>query len=168
VLTSGQSDYFQISEEYADLVRFPQEAHASLLIELLRQKYAQQPPDLILASHNEASQFLLDHGAELFPGVPLVVSGEERTAHRRPSLPSHATSVIIAEDISGTIDLALSLLPDLRHIFVVAGGSLTSHLQVEEAHRHLHGKDARLEYTYLTGLTDLTCWRRYPGFPPIP
>jgi PAS domain S-box-containing protein len=166
VLASAQPGSLQISEEYADLVRFPQEAHASALVDMLRLKYAQPSPDLVLASGEEASRFLMTKGAGLFPGVPTVLLVGKKDAYKSQSLPAHMTSVMADEDVNGTLALALGLLPDTRRVFVVAGSSFNDRQLQERARAQLTPRQDRLEITYLSGLTAQELLDRVSNLPP--
>src|SRR5262245_32194495 len=69
---AGRLDYYA---EYIDVARFPEPGYQEALRDFLRRKYAEQHFDLIIASGNATFEFVARHGAELFPGAPVVFTG---------------------------------------------------------------------------------------------
>jgi hypothetical protein len=60
--------------------------------------------------------------------------------------------VIGRYDPEPTVDLALRLQPDARHLFVVTGASKFDRSWEEKARRALHSYEGRLDIRYLSGL----------------
>ena len=80
----------QIVEFYAehlDASRFPEEHHYRLFREYLQEKYAQNPPDVIVAFLIVKFELAGRLPAELFPGIPVVLGAltEEDGSSRRVS-----------------------------------------------------------------------------------
>ena len=61
--------------EYLDATRFPSENYYRLFREYLREKYAQQPPDLLMIFYTRTLKLAGRLPAELFRGVPVVAAG---------------------------------------------------------------------------------------------
>ena len=59
--------------EHLDASRFPEERHYRLFREYLQEKYAQNPPDVIVAFLITKFELAGRLPAELFPGIPVVL-----------------------------------------------------------------------------------------------
>jgi PAS domain S-box-containing protein len=111
--------------EYMDTKRIAPEQIFAPLADFLDRKYRNHRPDLILASDDNALDFLLRYRDRLFPGEPVVFCGvgdfrPERLGGRRGF-----TGVSERTDIAGTIDAALALMPRLRRLAVVTDATET-------------------------------------------
>jgi len=111
--------------EYMDTKRIAPEQIFGPLADFLDRKYRDRRPDLILASDDNALDFLLRYRDRLFPGAPVVFCGvgdfrPERLGGRRGF-----TGVSERTNIAGTIDAALALMPRLRRLAVVTDATET-------------------------------------------
>jgi PAS domain S-box-containing protein len=107
--------------ENLDILRFPTERFQRIFTEYLTEKYAEQPPDLIIfvfVGNLEIAGTLLQ---QLFPGTPVIVAGfteeEVRTDQFGPLVSGLAQRV----DPRATLELILRLQPETRRIVVVGG-----------------------------------------------
>jgi len=81
----------EIDSEAPDLVRFENLDTAGFadkqqldwLLEFYRKNYQDRKPHLIMPTDVPALRFLLVHGEDLFPGVPIVIRGSPGTATER-------------------------------------------------------------------------------------
>jgi len=107
--------------ENLDILRFPTERFQRIFTEYLTEKYAEQPPDLIIlvfvGNLGIAGQLL----QQLFPGTPVIVAGfteeEVRTDQFGPLVSGLAQRV----DPRATLELILRLQPETRRIVVIGG-----------------------------------------------
>ena len=115
--------------------------------------YAGKPIDLIVAVMGPSLDFLLRHGDTIFPGIPIVFCGADTSDLEGRTLRANITGVLVNRVFAPTLDLALRLHPDTRHVFVVGGVSpFDRRLQAKVRHE-LRPYDDRVVITYLTGLT---------------
>lgn len=122
VMTAGGINLNDLFLEYLDLQRNHSAEYRQRLADSLRYKYAKSTPDLIVAVHTEALNFLLDEGKGLFPDVPvfsyLVVRPElieaKNTGRRILIRPQSL-------DMKGTLEMALKMFPQTRRIVFVTG-----------------------------------------------
>lgn len=108
-----------IHVEYMDTKRHPSEEHQEALREFYRKKYAKLKISVIISSDDNAFHFALKHRKELFSNAPLVFCGVN---HFRPEdyrEYSNFTGIVEKNDHLKTINLALSLHPDARRLFVI-------------------------------------------------
>ena len=141
-----------VRNEYVDTSRLRDPAFKQAQVALLRQKYAGRKVDLVMAGLSSGLDFVLEHRAELFPGVPVVfVAVDEREAAAR-RLPPDVVGVPIHMDLGGTLDAALRLHPDTRRVYVVAGRAPFDAEWEARARQAFAPYDGRVEFAYLTGL----------------
>ncbi len=105
--------------EYMDTKRIFDETYLQHLYQLYRYKFADQRFDVVIASDNNAFNFLRQHGDELFPGTPVVFCGVN--FFQDAYLEGHPlfTGVVEATDMRSTLDVALALHPETEQIFVI-------------------------------------------------
>lgn len=112
--------------EYMDTKRLKSSEYQETYFRLLSMKYAKNPPELVIASDDNAFHFLRKYRTSLFPQTPVVFMGVN---HFTPSmLKGHEdkiTGVIQHADIAATIEAALKLHPKARGVAVIAGDSAT-------------------------------------------
>lgn len=105
--------------EYMDTKHAAGEAYYDDFAAIYREKYRDSPPDVIIASEEDAYQFLREYKDTLFPGTPVVVTGlnwrPDRPAPESPDF----TGVMEDYEIPRTIDLALSLHPETETLVIV-------------------------------------------------
>jgi len=105
--------------EYMDTKHATGKAYFDGLADIYREKYRDSPPDVIIASEEDAYQFLREYKDDLFPDTPVVVVGlnwrPDRQVPERPDF----TGVMEDYEIPRTIDLALSLHPETKNLVIV-------------------------------------------------
>jgi PAS domain S-box-containing protein len=172
-LRSGAGSQVEFYTEYLDLVRFPAPTHAASLVRLLKLKYAEQKPDLIVPVSYSAMQFLLKEGKDLFPGTPTVaLFNVRRIDELKQSIAAGAigrglTGVASTDQPTRTLDLALTLQPDTQRVVIVIGSSPVEKSWVEQQLQHDFSQYShRVEVTFLTGVTMNECVARVAKLPP--
>ncbi|HEX2829112.1 MAG TPA: sensor histidine kinase [Burkholderiales bacterium] len=142
----------ELYSESLNLSQFTSPDHDAILLENFRRKYAGTRLDLVVAVLGPSLDFLLRHRDTLLPGVPIVFCGVE-ASELKGRLPARdVTGVLLHRSFAPTIDIALKLQPQARHLYVVGGSSgFDRHLQ-DTARRELAAFDTRLSIEYLTAL----------------
>ena len=97
---AASSEEIQIRNEYLDLSRFEDPRHERFLVEYLRQKYAGQKVDLVMAALGSALDFALANRAEIFPGVPVVFIAVDEQELQTRALPADVIGVPITRDLA--------------------------------------------------------------------
>jgi signal transduction histidine kinase len=121
------------------------------LVALLRRKYRDRPPDLVMAAATPALDFVERHRAVLWPAAPVVfysVAGEALVGRR---LGPGVTGQTIRFDVAGTLDLALRLQPRARRAVVVGGVSDYDRNWIRRLDDELRRRDG-IDATYATDL----------------
>ena len=121
VFKQSTSPKMVVNIEYLDLMHYEGERYIQILLDILRNKYSKPKPDLIISVFESAVNLVLEHGPDLFPGVPIVFGGVESKFVENRSLGPNVTGYLTDNNYTGTLDLALNLHPDTRQVVVVAG-----------------------------------------------
>ena len=131
----NESEYkIDLQIEYMDAKKFNYEDVTSLLLHLYKEKFAGEKFDVVMVSDNDAFAFAKQYREILFPGVPLVFCGVNDL--KSDALDQgNLTGIVENFDLPLTLDVALKLYPDKRHMVVVGDESttgLTIRQQVED------------------------------------
>jgi PAS domain S-box-containing protein len=122
--------YPQYYIEYLDAKNYNDQKYFNLLERIIRKKYQNKQFDLILVTDDYAFNFLRQHVRDVFPDVPAVFCGLNNFDLSRLEGEKLYTGVNELADLKATINLALRLHPDTRHLFVINDQTVTG--------RHLH------------------------------
>jgi two-component system, cell cycle sensor histidine kinase and response regulator CckA len=136
--------------EYMDAKRATGSAHTELLREILEIKYADVRLDAIIASDDDALQFLLKYHDELFPRTPVVFCAVNDYSDDMLAGRDLFTGVVEAEDIQATIELAGRLRPGVRRVYVISDATTTGtgiRKDAAETARRIPG----VQFEYLDG-----------------
>ncbi|MDJ0781554.1 MAG: ABC transporter substrate binding protein [Desulfosarcinaceae bacterium] len=124
----------QVHIEYMDTKRVHDPQHYDHLATMYAHKFQNNPFDVIIASDNNAYDFLLNFRDLLFSDVPVVFCGVNYFEPQSLGARSGFTGVNEEADLEAGIELALRLHPDTRRIVVVndttpSGRQVKRHLQ---------------------------------------
>jgi hypothetical protein len=147
VLRQNLGDNLDYYTEYLDVARFSDREYQAFLRDFLKQKYAKQQIEVVIASSDSDVEFIRDFGDELFPGAAVVFSA---TGPVRPR--ARSTGVILKINMSRTLDLAMQLQPETRRVFVASGASAFDKYYLDVFRSQLSAFEKRLAFTYLVGL----------------
>ena len=140
--------------EYLDWRRFPLEEREPVLRRTLEQKYGPQGLDVIIALDDPALLFAYKYRQTLTPVPPIVFGGINHYTPETVAGQSDVTGVAEATDMTGTLDLALRLQPNLREMVVILDQSesaLESRKALEAVMPHYA---ARLHFRFLDVWTE--------------
>jgi signal transduction histidine kinase len=162
LLRSGLSNDVDYYAEYIDSSRFTHAGYQRGYRDFLRLKYQAQRIDLLIAVGGVAVEFLSANRDMLFPNAPVVFYTLE-PPHARMA---NSTGLVNEFHFDRSIDLALSLQPDLEHIYVVSGASDADREYERRARRQFGRFGPRPELTYLSGLPTRDLEARLATLPP--
>ncbi len=114
--------------EYMDTRRFPAKELFPHLYSLYMQKYRHLKFDLILFTDNAALNFLIKYRSILFPGVPVVFCGLNNYTPAMVRAYEGITGILEDFDLKATIDLILTIQPEVKKIGIVSDASYTGRL----------------------------------------
>lgn len=141
-----------IHVEYMDTKRQAPEKSFPLLADFYARKYTGFRPDVILASDDNALDFLLAHRDRLFPGTPVVYCGVNDYQPDRLGGARGYTGVSERADIKGTIDAALRLMPSMRRLVIITDATETGRHNRKNALEAAQGFLGRVEVQELAAL----------------
>lgn len=121
---SAQSGEFDLHVDYMDTKRVPYTpAYERLLFELYHFLYVENKVkhafDVIIATDNNAYDFMRKYREQLFPGVPVVFCGVNDFHPRQLQGLHNFTGVSEVFDVVKTLEAALRLHPNTRHLFII-------------------------------------------------
>ncbi len=118
------------------------------LYKLYKYKYKNRHFDAILTSDDDAFQFMLKYGQEVFPGVPFVFCGvnifEEQMREEHPDF----TGVIERIDLESTLDIAIKLHPERNTLLVLTDGTTTGTIVKEMVEKYKSYYDQKLKFEF--------------------
>ncbi|MGC1448862.1 MAG: ATP-binding protein [Candidatus Sulfotelmatobacter sp.] len=123
------------------------------LRESIARKYRNRKLDLIVLVGPDPLQFLAEPSKMFYPGVPVVfccsIPGQINARNTEP----RSTGSWLQLDPPKTLDAALRLLPDTRHVFVVAGQSKYDRGLTDLVKAGLSSYQTQVDVAYLTDLS---------------
>ena len=126
--------------EFMDTKNFFSQDYMDALVRIYAEKYAGVHFDGIIVTDNNALDFMALHGAELFPGVPVVACGINDARLLKNT--EHITSIIAEEaDHAGTLMQAWNYWPSLGTVYVVSDATPTDRSIVREVQQTLAASD---------------------------
>jgi len=154
-MTAGFADFadrIELNVEYMDTRRIYSDAYFAELKELYRLKYGQKKIDVIICSDDQALNFVLGLGRDLFAGVPIVfcsASGYDPSMRRGRQL----TGLLESIDIKATLDIALKFHPLTEEVAVITDMTRTGRALKANAQKIFNPYAHRLQFTFLEDLT---------------
>ncbi len=97
---------------------------------LYAEKYTTSP-DIILATDDNAVDFLLTHRDTLFPGVPVVFSGLNTAKKEHRVQVEGFTGLTESVDVKRTLDLIIKLHPDVKQVIAIADATIGSQVRLQ-------------------------------------
>ncbi|MBI9058938.1 MAG: hypothetical protein JEZ01_14325 [Labilibaculum sp.] len=104
---------------YMDTKRCSDSAYFQQLKDIYHHKYSNIQFDAILSSDDNALNFLIDYGDELFPNVPIVFCGINDFQPERIQGNENITGIYESYDVLGTVNLIRELHPNIKEIAVI-------------------------------------------------
>jgi PAS domain S-box-containing protein len=105
--------------EYMGVKRVRDRSHFFRLFNLYRSKFTGTKFDLVVASGNDALNFILKYRDALFSGIPVVFCGIHNITDILPEGTPLFTGVVEETDVKGTVRAALRLHPGASEIIAV-------------------------------------------------
>ncbi len=151
-LKSTPPGSFEYYPEYLEPNRFPGKLQSEAFQDYLRKKYADNRIDVVIAQTDIALSFLMQYRRDLFAGTPIVFFARKRPdLGNQPGEPGY-TGIVADHAYQQTLDLALTLHPRTRRVYVVTGTPENDPTLATIVHEQLRPFEGRLEVVYLTDL----------------
>ncbi len=139
--------------EYMDTKRFkPELAYLDGLAELYQAKYSNMRFDVILCSDNDALNFLVQRGGELFSDAPVVFFGVDNFTNEMLEGKTNFTGVVGMLDMKKMVWVPLQILPKTQRIMVIHDETSTGQAVMNQFFRQgVPEAFANLEFIYWSG-----------------
>jgi C4-dicarboxylate-specific signal transduction histidine kinase len=168
-IANSRGVHIEVFDEDLDEAHFPAVSaeYARTVSIYLHDKYAAQPPEIIVAGGDEALDFILRNRNQLFPGTPVVHMGVDRSfIELKPRLPNDVIGDSVELDVPPTIELALRWHPLARRLVIVTGASAADLRRETRLRRDCAQFEGRVSLEFLTGLPTATLLDRLRGLGP--
>ena len=154
-LRAGSADRINVQEEFTDLSQFTAPEYQKLLSNFFRSKYSGRNIDLIIATSPGVLRFLLDNNDSIFPSVPVVFGVVDQIFFPglQKDLKANFAGILMNVGYGATLDAALKIQPDVKHVVVIGGTSSFDAQYLAKARREISRFEGQVELTYLTTLT---------------
>jgi diguanylate cyclase (GGDEF)-like protein len=106
--------------EFMDARRFvDDEIYHNKLIDLLKHKYLDSRPDVIITSDDHAYYFMIEHGQTLFPDIPIVFCGVNVFFPKTLKGRDNITGIKEGMEIQGNLELIQQLQPHINKVIML-------------------------------------------------
>ncbi|GEM_PF-4347916 len=141
---------FEFSYESMDLFKHPgDEALERAWAEVLRLKYRNARPDLIVVNSMRGVRFLNKFCGDVFGDTPVVAYFTRQIQVDPATVRANQTFCFPAVEPAKNVELILSLNPSVRQLFVIIGQSPIERTAREELARNIAAFSGRVAITYL-------------------
>jgi signal transduction histidine kinase len=162
LLAEGLVEHVDYYTEYFDFRRFGHPDYEDVYLDFLRRKYEGRRFDLLILMGEPVIDFMSRHRDVLFSGTPAVFY-----SHTPPrSRIADSTGLVNQLHFGPSIDLALALQPDLKHVYVVSGATASDRGYESQARAEFRVFETRVTFTYLSGLVTKDLLERVKTLPP--
>jgi signal transduction histidine kinase len=152
VLTAQSGYQIEFFSESLDSTSFGDESARLAVAKSLADKYQNIGLDLILAGGPHPIQLMANSPSTIFPGVPIVFCASAQELLGQAKLDSRFTGTWLNPEPSKTLEAAVRLFPDTRHVVVVAGTTDYDREWLAAAKNGLRSSEGRFDFNYLTDL----------------
>ena len=152
---------YKLEIESLDLLEFNGREHQDILKKILYLRYGRLTPDILVVTFDPAMQFVGENN--LFPDAPRVVVLPSGPAALQMD---NAVMLPFAYDFKGNVEHCLTLLPDTKEIYVVAGNALLDKRTAEKFKEDTAALRELVAFRYLVGLGVAETLARVRELPP--
>lgn len=144
---------FEPYVEYLDWKRFPDEDNRESVYQSLLRKYAGKSFGVVIVSDNAALEFALKYRQDMFMGATIVFCGINGFSDSMIAGQDGVTGVLEDVDVAGTLDVALTVLPQTRKALILVENTETGAAQKADMVRAARKHQGRLELSVLDNAT---------------
>jgi two-component system, cell cycle sensor histidine kinase and response regulator CckA len=149
---AGQAPGAELKFEFLDTRFRSADDYLDAVKTALAAKYAELPADVVIACDDNALDFMLARGHEVFPNVPVVfASASAYQPQMREQL--KLTGLRESIEIRATVETALALHPFTKQLAIILDHSRTGRALKEKTMEALRGLENRVRIHYIEGLT---------------
>ena len=155
ILAGLENSSYQLEmyREYMDSILFPDPADQQRFRDFYIRKYQNRRPDVVITVGPTPLKFMVESHHTAFPNVPIVFCIPNLVLPGNLPSDSDFTGVQNISDPAATLDAALRLKPDTRHIVVVGGASFADKRYEAAIKEQLSFYETHFDVSYLTTLS---------------
>jgi signal transduction histidine kinase len=157
--------HVEFHSESLDLISSPDRPSRAEIRDWLARKYGAFKLDVLVAVGPDSINFLSNYTQSLFLDVPIVICGSPAQLAGDPRLDSRFTGTWMNYEPVKTIEAALRLLPETRHVVVVGGTTAFDKTAMSITKANLASLASKLDFLYLTDLEMSELLRRLQQLP---
>lgn len=112
----------ELTTEYMDTKKIYNPSYLHALFEFYSHRYKERKFDVIMASDNNALDFLNTYHDRLFPDTPIVFCGInnfQKEIFEKSNISNRATGIVEEVDIEKNLNLILKLHPNISKLFII-------------------------------------------------
>ena len=158
----GDVEFFS---ESLDVLTLPSGPSVSETRDWLAKKYGRSKLAVVVAIGPDTIKFLADYGDTIFPDVPIVICGSAADQAGTPNLNSRFTGTWQKREPGKTLEAALRLFPNTRHVFVVGGSSAFDRVVMKPTKEFLSSFQAGVEFSFLEDMEMATLLKQLKNLP---
>ena len=140
-----------IDVESLDFERLPPGEYRDSWVELLRRKYADDMPDVVIPVNNAAAECVAAGYPDLFPQAAIVFCSVNDKVLAQLPLSPRMTGVVYRLNFQGTLEMASRFFPSTRRVVVVSGVG-EDDVAMLQAAKAAFAQEQQLQFAYWTGL----------------
>jgi len=157
-----QVEYFT---EYLEQSRFRDENSIKKQAGLINHRYKTNKPDIVIAVMSPALDFIQKYCKTTFNNTPIVYALIDKKVDSK-NMEIKATGVNLHIDLLKTLKAALSIQPETRDVYVVAGASALGRSWEAQAKEKFQQLSGQINFHYLGGLSMVEILHKVRKLPP--
>jgi signal transduction histidine kinase len=142
--------HVEFYSESLDLISMPERPTPQDIREWLVKKYGGQKIDVVVAMGPNVVRFLGNQTQSMLLDVPIVICGGAADQAGNPTLDSRFTGTWVKREAAKTLEAALQIFPDTRHVAVVMGTSSYDKLAGALTKADIRSFESRLDIMYFS------------------
>jgi len=150
----GAHQNIEIFTEFLDSKRYPLDTIIPQTINLLKNKYTKQQPNLLILSDNNALTFFRKYSNALFADMPVIFCGiNNYHDDLLKGIDNPITGVVEDVDPKGTLKLIRCLQPDLKRLIIITGTTPTAQAVKDQVKKRLQPFQKEISFQWWDQLT---------------
>jgi signal transduction histidine kinase len=134
-------------------------------LELLRHRFADSPPDVVVAIGPVAAALFLQNRDKVFPMAPVIIVAIDEQLLPKTALRAGDGAIVVRAPDSVAVDNILRLLPDTQRIAVIIGDSPLERSWLGRFHEQFARFSNRVNFEWLNDLSFEQMRRRVANLP---
>jgi signal transduction histidine kinase len=160
--TGHEVEFFS---ESLDVLSLPGKPSLAETRDWLAKKYGRTKLEVVIAVGPDTIKFLADYADSIFPGVPIVICGSAADQAGSPNLGARFTGTWQKREPGKTLEAALRLFPNTRHVFVVGGSSVYDRVVMAATKEFFSSFHTEAEVSFLVDMEMAALLERLKNLP---